>query len=56
MEQLTANGNDVVTMCPICLFNLAGAANGQGTKVEDISEYLVRAYGVEKESASWEPK
>jgi len=54
LEQLVANGNDVVTMCPICLFNLAGAANGQGTKVEDISEYLVRAYGVEKEKTSWE--
>jgi Fe-S oxidoreductase len=46
MEQLTEVGHEVVTMCPICLFNLESAANGQGTTVEDISDYLIRGYGV----------
>ena len=46
MEQLVDMGHDVVTMCPICLFNLESAAEGKGAAVEDISEYLVKAYGV----------
>ena len=46
MEQLAEQGHDVVTMCPICLFNLESAVEGKGVAVEDISEYLVKAYGV----------
>ena len=46
MEQLVDTGHDVVTMCPICLFNLESAAGENGVAVEDISEYLVKAYGV----------
>ena len=46
MEQLVEKGHDVVTMCPICLFNLESAAGEKGVAVEDISEYLVKAYGV----------
>lgn len=45
MEQLVEMGHEVVTMCPICLFNLEGAAEGKGAAVEDISEYLVKVYG-----------
>ncbi|KPK34022.1 MAG: hypothetical protein AMJ65_18960 [Phycisphaerae bacterium SG8_4] len=46
MGQLVDMGHDVVTMCPICLFNLESAAEGKGAAVEDISEYLVKAYGI----------
>ena len=45
MAQLATKGHDVVTMCPICLLNLKNAADGKGIAVEDISEYLVKAYG-----------
>jgi Fe-S oxidoreductase len=45
MEQLACAGHDVATMCPICLANLASAADGKGVTVRDISEYLIQAYG-----------
>jgi Fe-S oxidoreductase len=51
MKQLTAQGRDVVTMCPICLLNLEKAARGNGTTVRDISEHLLEAYGVDADSA-----
>ncbi len=45
LEQLKQSGcGKVAAMCPICLLNLRRAANGDGTEVKDISEYLVRAY------------
>jgi Fe-S oxidoreductase len=44
MEQLASIGQDVAAMCPICLFNLRNAAEGEDVAVRDISEYLVRAY------------
>jgi hypothetical protein len=52
MKQLTAEGHDVVTMCPICLLNLEKAARGSGTTVRDISEHLLEAYGVGADSPS----
>jgi Fe-S oxidoreductase len=45
MEQLVDAGHDIVTMCPICLFNLEKAAEDKGAAVKDISECLVQAYG-----------
>jgi hypothetical protein len=45
IEQLAEAGNDVVTMCPICLHNLEKAAGGNGISVKDISELLLQAYG-----------
>ncbi|MCX8032662.1 MAG: (Fe-S)-binding protein [Thermoleophilia bacterium] len=39
MEQLEALGRRVITMCPLCLVNLSGAAS-PGVKVDDISTYL----------------
>lgn len=51
MKQLTAQGRDVVTMCPICLLNLEKAARDNGTIVRDISEHLLEAYGVGADSA-----
>jgi Fe-S oxidoreductase len=44
MEQLSAVGHNVVTMCPICLANLKRAAEGTNVVVEDISHHLTRAY------------
>jgi Fe-S oxidoreductase len=44
MEQLTAIGRNVVTMCPICLANLKQAAKSSNIVVEDISRYLARVY------------
>jgi len=43
LAQLTASAPDVVTMCPICLVNLQGAA-ANGASVQDISVYLSEAY------------
>jgi Fe-S oxidoreductase len=43
MRQLTAASDDVITMCPICLVNLRGAA-GNGASVEDISGCLAAAH------------
>lgn len=44
IEQLkSANGKNVVTMCPICLLNLRGAADG-GLSICDISEHLAEAF------------
>ncbi|MBN2243300.1 MAG: (Fe-S)-binding protein [Acidobacteria bacterium] len=45
IKQLAEAGNDVVTMCPICLHNLEKAASGNGVSVRDISELLLQAYG-----------
>jgi hypothetical protein len=45
MEQLADAEHDVVTMCPICLFNLEKAAADRGVAVKDISECLLKAYG-----------
>jgi Fe-S oxidoreductase len=42
VEQLASCGNQVATMCPICLSNLKRAA-GTTLEVKDISEYLVDA-------------
>jgi Fe-S oxidoreductase len=44
IEQLAEAGNDIVTMCPICLHNLEKAAQGNGVSVKDISELLLQAY------------
>jgi Fe-S oxidoreductase len=45
VKQLEASGcNKVVSMCPICLVNLQHAVNGNGTQVNDISDYLYDAY------------
>jgi len=46
IEQLAATGADAVTMCPVCLVNLAGAADEAGVQVEDIAGMLVRAWPV----------
>jgi len=43
VEQLASCGNQVATMCPICLANLKRAA-GMTLEIKDISEYLVDAY------------
>jgi len=43
VEELKVAGNNVITMCPICLVNLQKAAHGQ-INIEDISSYLARAY------------
>ena len=43
MGQLTACSPNVVTACPLCLANLNRVVPA-GAKVEDISDYLVRAY------------
>jgi Fe-S oxidoreductase len=44
IEQLAAASSSVITMCPICLVNLSGAAAGNGVSVEDISGSLVEAH------------
>lgn len=45
IKQLEAGGcSKVVSMCPICLVNLQQAANKNGTRVFDISDYLYDAY------------
>lgn len=46
MDQLEAAGDRVVAMCPICLLNLARAAEGRPVEVEDISEVLAGACGL----------
>ena len=43
VEQLRTAGNEVITMCPMCLINLGSAAS-DGMKFEDISHYLYRAF------------
>jgi Fe-S oxidoreductase len=43
VEQLRAASPEIVTMCPMCLVNLSGAAP-QGTGIRDASEYLRRAF------------
>ncbi len=40
VAQLAQMGDRIVTMCPICLVNLGGAARERGLLVEDISEVL----------------
>jgi Fe-S oxidoreductase len=47
VEQLASCGNQVATMCPICLANLERVA-GATLEVKDISEYLVEAYDTER--------
>ena len=42
VEQLASCGNQVATMCPICLANLKRAA-GTTLEIKDISEYLIDA-------------
>jgi Fe-S oxidoreductase len=43
-EQLRETAPEVVTMCPMCLINLGGAAGPEMT-INDISHYLKRAHG-----------
>ena len=43
VEQLSACSSKVVTACPLCLANL-GRVVPKGVEIEDISDYLVRAY------------
>jgi Fe-S oxidoreductase len=43
IRQLAAASGDVITMCPICMVNLRGAA-GNGVSVEDISGCLAAAH------------
>lgn len=44
LDQLTGTGSkNIAAMCPICLLNLQRAANGDGVRIKDISEYLVQA-------------
>jgi Cysteine-rich domain len=43
IDQLSACSPNVVTACPLCLANLNRVVPA-GVKVEDISDYLVRAY------------
>ncbi len=43
VAQLRAASSEIVTMCPMCLVNLSGAAQ-EGTGISDISEYLRRAF------------
>ncbi len=44
VEQLTAVGDRIVTMCPICLVNLRQAASGSSANVSDISQFLCETY------------
>ena len=45
VEQLEAAGGDMVAaMCPICLVNLQGAANGSKERFRDISTVLAEAF------------
>jgi len=46
VAQLQAAGSDCVTMCPLCLVNLAKAADGQ-LALHDISEVLLEAQAPE---------
>jgi len=43
VEQLRDASSEIVTMCPMCLVNLGGAAP-EGVDIRDISEYLRRAF------------
>ncbi len=43
VDELKKTGQNIVTMCPICLVNLQKAAHDQ-INIEDISSYLARAY------------
>lgn len=43
VEQLTALDSPVAVMCPICMVNFAGTANGDGADFRDISEILAEA-------------
>ena len=45
LEQLAAVDKSAITMCPICLVNLRGAAAGNGMVVEDISRPLAESRG-----------
>ena len=44
IKQLAAASENVITMCPICLVNLRGAAAGNGVSVKDISGCLAEAH------------
>ena len=44
IEQLSEEGKDIVTMCPICLVNLRKAAKGKDCQLKDISDTLADAY------------
>lgn len=44
IEQLQEQGQNIVTMCPICLVNLRKAAGSKGCQLKDISETLADAY------------
>lgn len=44
IEQLKEVAGTAVTMCPICLINLAKEAGGTDLSIEDIASYLVRGY------------
>jgi Fe-S oxidoreductase len=45
VEELRAAASAAVTMCPICYVNLQKAAK-DAMRFDDISDYLVRAFGV----------
>ena len=44
VEQLSGFDCQVATMCPICLVNLKGAANGDGATYRDIADILAEAF------------
>jgi len=44
VEQLSGFDCQVATMCPICLVNLKGAANGGGAAYRDIADILAEAF------------
>jgi hypothetical protein len=53
MKQLAATGDNIVTMCPICLVNLKDAAGEDNIRIKDISEYLEEAFfGVSRTAES----
>jgi len=53
IEQLAATGDNIVTMCPICLVNLKHAAGEDNIKIKDISEYFAEAFfGVSRTAES----
>jgi len=44
VAQLSALKCGVATMCPICLVNLKGAANGDGVVYRDLADMLAEAF------------
>jgi Fe-S oxidoreductase len=44
LDELSAAGEKIVAMCPICLLNLERGAEDRGIEVMDLCEVLVRAF------------